>query len=106
MSQRVQPPVPVDYPSSDGKSIAENDAQRAAIMYAIGALEIRFSDLAGQRLLSHAEEHSARTVADARGEVAEARVEASESRARAAEARVAELEALLRERGGAPGSGE
>ena len=247
MSQRVQPPVPVDYPSSDGKPMAENDAQRAAIMYAIGALEIRFSDrsdvyvsgdlliyyeegnpgksvapdafvvigaehrqrmtyklweepkapdfalevaspntwredegpkrrlyerlgvteywqydptgeylgvrlkgwrlvegsyepqpvvasldgtrflrsevlgldlrvkgeemyfldpVTGQRLLSHAEEHSARTVADARAEVAEARVEASESRARAAEARVAELEALLRERGGAPGPGE
>ena len=104
MSQRVQPPVPVDYPSSDGKSIAENDAQRAAIMYAIGALEIRFSDrsdvyvsgdllpVTGQRLVSHAEEHSARTVADARPEVAEVRV--------------AELEALLRERGGAPGPGE
>ena len=45
----------------------------------------------GQRLLSHAEEHSARTVAAARVE--------------AAEARVAELEALLREKGGLPCSG-
>jgi len=44
MSQRVPPSVPVEYPSSDGRPMAENDAQRAAIMYAIGALEIWFSD--------------------------------------------------------------
>ena len=239
MSQRVPPPVPVEYPSSDGRPMAENDAQRAAIMYAIGALEIWFSDrsdvyvsgdlliyyeegnprrsvapdafvvigaeqrrrmtyklweepkapdfalevaspntwredegpkrrlyerlgvmeywqydptgeylgvrlkgwrlvegayepqplvasldgtrflrsetlgldlrvkgeemyfldpVTGQRLLSHAEEHSARTAEAARAEAAEARVAA-------AEARVAELEARLRDKGGAPGSG-
>ena len=42
MSQFVLSPVAVEYPCSDGKPMAENDAQRAAIMYAIGALEIRF----------------------------------------------------------------
>ena len=44
MSQRVLPPARVEYPSSDGRPMAENDAQRAAIMYAIGALELRFAD--------------------------------------------------------------
>ena len=43
MSQRVPPPARVEYPSSDGRPMAENDAQRAAIMYAIGALELRFA---------------------------------------------------------------
>ena len=44
MSQRVPPPARVEYPSSDGKPMAENDAQRAAIMYAIGTLELRYAD--------------------------------------------------------------
>ena len=34
--------VPVHYPSSDGKPMAENDAQRAAIMYGVGALTRHF----------------------------------------------------------------
>jgi len=42
MSKIVPSPGAVEYPSSDGKPMAENDAQRAAIMYAIGTLEIRF----------------------------------------------------------------
>ena len=33
----------VEYPSSDGKPLAENDAQLAAILYAIGALWVRFA---------------------------------------------------------------
>ena len=43
MSRNFPSPPAVEYPSSDGKPMAENDAQRAAIMYAIGALEIRFA---------------------------------------------------------------
>ena len=34
--------VPIEYPSSDGKPMAENDAQRNAIMYGIGALTRHF----------------------------------------------------------------
>ncbi len=30
--------APIEYPSSDGKPMADNDAQRTAIMYGIGAL--------------------------------------------------------------------
>ena len=33
----------VEYPSSDGKPLAENDTQLAAILYAIGALRVRFA---------------------------------------------------------------
>ena len=36
--------VPIHYPSSDGKPMAENDAQRDAIMYGIGALTRHFRD--------------------------------------------------------------
>ena len=36
--------VPIHYPSSDGKPMAENDAQRNAIMYGIGALARHFRD--------------------------------------------------------------
>lgn len=36
--------VPIEYPSSDGKPMAENDAQRGAIMYGIGALARHFRD--------------------------------------------------------------
>ena len=38
------PPTPVDYPSSDGKPLAENDAQLHAILYAVGALRVRYGD--------------------------------------------------------------
>ena len=34
--------VPIHYPSSDGKPMAENDAQRNAILYGIGALARHF----------------------------------------------------------------
>ena len=47
MSGPVAAPVTravVDYPSSDGKPMAESDAQRAAIIYAIDALETWFSE--------------------------------------------------------------
>ena len=36
--------VPIRYPSSDGRPMAENDAQRNAIMYGIGALARHFRD--------------------------------------------------------------
>ena len=36
--------APIEYPSSDGKPMAENDAQRSAIMYGIGALSRHFRD--------------------------------------------------------------
>ena len=38
------PPAAVDYPSSDGKPLAENDAQLHAILYAVGALRVRYAD--------------------------------------------------------------
>ena len=37
-------PAAVDYPSSDGKPLAENDAQLHAILYAVGALRVRYGD--------------------------------------------------------------
>ena len=43
MSSSILSPAAVEYPSSDGKPMADNDAQRAAIMYAIGSLEIHFA---------------------------------------------------------------
>ncbi len=36
--------VPIDYPSSDGKPMAENDAQRDAILYGISALARHFKN--------------------------------------------------------------
>ena len=33
----------VEYPSSDGRPLAENDAQLAAILYGIGALRVRYA---------------------------------------------------------------
>ena len=38
MPRPVVPPAAIDYPSSDGKPLAENDAQLHAILYAFGAL--------------------------------------------------------------------
>ena len=38
------PPAAVDYPNSDGKPLAENDAQLHAILYAVGALRVRYGD--------------------------------------------------------------
>ncbi len=42
---RPAPPAaaPIEYPSGDGKPMAENDAQRNAIIYGIDALRLRFS---------------------------------------------------------------
>ena len=43
MSRRpVLPSVAIDYPSSDGKPLAENDAQFRTILYAVGALRVRY----------------------------------------------------------------
>ena len=42
MSRPVLPPAAVDYPTSDGKPLAENDAQARAILYAFGALRVYF----------------------------------------------------------------
>ena len=42
MSRRIVPPVAVEYPSGDGKPMAENDAQLLAIHYAIGALRVHY----------------------------------------------------------------
>ena len=43
MSHFILPPAAVDYPSSDGRPLAENDAQLAAILYAVGALRVYFA---------------------------------------------------------------
>ena len=37
------PPATVEYPSSDGRPLAENDAQLAAILYAISVLRTRYA---------------------------------------------------------------
>ena len=42
MSLTVLPPVAIEYPSGDGKPMAENDAQLAAIHYGIGALRVHY----------------------------------------------------------------
>ena len=45
MSSRPHlPPAAVDYPSSDGKPLAENDPQLHAILYAFGALRVRYGE--------------------------------------------------------------
>ena len=43
MSQSIHPPVAIDYPESDGKPLAENDAQLHAIHYAFGALRLYYA---------------------------------------------------------------
>ena len=43
MSRPIFPPVAIDYPSSDGKPLAENDAQLHAIHYAFGALRLYYA---------------------------------------------------------------
>ena len=42
MSRSMLPPAAIEYPSSDGKPLAENDLQHAAILYAIGALRVYY----------------------------------------------------------------
>ena len=45
MSSRPHlPRAAIEYPSSDGKPLAENDAQLHAILYAVGALRVRYED--------------------------------------------------------------
>ena len=43
MSHPILPSAAVDYPSSDGKPLAENDAQLAAILYAVSALRVYYA---------------------------------------------------------------
>ena len=38
------PPAAIDYPSSDGKPLAENDPQLHAILYAVGVLRVYYRD--------------------------------------------------------------
>ena len=42
MQRPVAPPAAIDYPTSDGKRLAENDPQLHAIHYAFGALRMRY----------------------------------------------------------------
>ncbi|MCY4454020.1 MAG: Uma2 family endonuclease [Immundisolibacterales bacterium] len=44
MSRLVRPPAAIDYPSSDGKPLAENDAQLHAILYAVGVLRLHYAE--------------------------------------------------------------
>ena len=44
MPRSIVPPAAIDYPSSDGKPLAENDPQLHAILYAVGALRVRYGD--------------------------------------------------------------
>ena len=44
MSRINLPPVEIEYPSGDGKPMAENDAQLTAIHYGIGALRVHYQD--------------------------------------------------------------
>ncbi len=66
MSSSILSPAAVEYPSSDGRPMAENDAQCIAIMYAIGSLGIHFAHrpdvcVAGDLIIYYVEvEHPAR----------------------------------------------
>ena len=44
MPRSIVPPAAIDYPSSDGKPLAENDPQLHAIHYAFGALLLYYRD--------------------------------------------------------------
>ena len=44
MSRSNLPPAALEYPSGDGKPMAENDAQLTAIHYGIGALRVHYQD--------------------------------------------------------------
>ena len=46
MSRITLPPASIAYPSGDGKPTAENDAQLAVMLYAIGALRVYYRDRA------------------------------------------------------------
>ena len=43
MPRSIVPPAAIDYPSSDGKPLAENDVQRDAIHYAYSALRLHYA---------------------------------------------------------------
>ena len=43
MSRFLLPPAAIDYPTSDGKPLAENDPQLHAILYAVGALRVYYA---------------------------------------------------------------
>ena len=60
MSVSVPPPAAIDYPESDGRPMAENDWQRAVILYALCVLENRFDGrpdvyVSGDLLVYHEE---------------------------------------------------
>ena len=84
MIQAALSPAAVEYPCSDGKPMAGNDAQRAALVYALGTLEIRFGHrpdvYVSGNLPIYCKEGDPRTS-------------------------VAELEALLRRKGRSPDTG-
>ena len=44
MGQRVLAPATIDYPSGDGKPMAEDDWQLRAILDAVGVLDLHFRD--------------------------------------------------------------
>ena len=44
MSRPILPPAAIDYPESDGKPMAENDARRNVILYACGASGLRYAE--------------------------------------------------------------
>ena len=68
MSTTVLPRPEIDYPSSDGKPMADNDWQRNAMMYAIGALRVHFDPrpdvyVSGDLLIYYEEGNPRRSVA-------------------------------------------
>ena len=68
MSSSILSPSAVEYPSSDGKPMAENDAQGNAIRYAIGSLRNWFADrpevyVAGDLLIYYEEGNPKASVA-------------------------------------------
>ena len=101
MSRRpVLPSAAIDYPSSDGKPLAENDAQLRAILYAVGALRVRYGEAHAALRTAEArleEEAAARREETAARRAAQRRAEREAAARRAAEARIAELEARLGE---------
>ena len=44
MTRPAPAAAPIEYPSADGQPMAENDAQRSAIMYGISALSRHFKN--------------------------------------------------------------
>ena len=42
MGRPILPSAAIDYPTSDGKPLAENDAQARVILYAFGALRVHY----------------------------------------------------------------